>query len=81
MGLNISSSFNDFNISAPKNNLAGLGGFAFAGANNGGQPKTAVNNTNFLSAQTSGIMGDISFVRAEGGRPDRMVGENFKAIA
>ena len=79
MGINNVSS--NFNISAPKNNLTGLGGFAFAGTNNGAKPKTAVGNTNYLSAQTSGIMGDVSFVKAEGGRPDRTVGETFKAIA
>ena len=79
MGFDISS---NFNISAPKNNLAGLGGFAFTGTNNGGQPKPAAVNTNYIaSSQTSGLMGDITHVRAEAGRPDRMVGQMFKAIA
>jgi hypothetical protein len=80
MGINnVASNF--LNISAQKNNLAGLGGFTFAGTNNGAQPKTAVGNTTYLSAQTSGLMGETSFMRAEGGRPDRTVGENLKLIA
>lgn len=78
MGINTLSS--NFNITAPKNNLSGLGGFTFKG-NQSGQTKTPVGNTNYLSAQTSGLMGETSFVRAEGGRPDRMVGENLSLIA
>lgn len=79
MGINTLSS--GFNITAPKNNLSGLGGFTFQGLNQGKQPKTAIGNTNYLSAQTSGLMGETSFVRAEGGRPDRFVGENLSLIA
>jgi len=79
MGFDISS---NFSISAPKNNLAGLGGFAFTGTNNGGKSKSAAGNTNYIaSSQTSGLMGDVSFMRAEAGRPDRTVGQMFKAIA
>lgn len=78
MGINTLSS--NFNITAPKNNLSGLGGFAFKGSSFGGA-KTPEKNTNFLSAQTSGLMGETSFMRAEGGRPDRMVGEKFNTYA
>lgn len=78
MGINTLSS--NLNITAPKNNLSGLGGFAFKG-NFGGQPKASEQNTNYLTAQTSGLMGETSFMRAEGGRPDRLVGEKFSLIA
>lgn len=78
MGINTLSS--NLNITAPKNNLSGLGGFAFKG-NFSEQPKTSGENTNYLSAQTSGLMGETSFMRAEGGRPDRFVGERFSFIA
>lgn len=78
MGINTLSS--NLNITAPKNNLSGLGGFAFKG-NLGGQPKASGENTNYLSAQTSGLMGETSFMRAESGRPERMVGANFNTYA
>ena len=79
MGINnVASNF--LNTAAPKNNTAGLGGFTFKG-NQNGQTKTPVANTDYLNAQTSGLMGDTSFVRAEGGRPDRNIGENLRLIA
>lgn len=70
----------NLNITAPKNNLNGLGRFSFQGGQSG-QTKTPAGNTSYLSAQTSGLMGETSFVRAEGGRPDRFVGENLRLIA
>lgn len=79
MGINTLSS--NLNITAPKNNLTGLSGFTFTGTNNGAKPKASTENTNYLSAQTSGLMGETSFMRAEGGRPDRFVGENLRLIA
>lgn len=79
MGINTLSS--SFNITAPKNNLTGLGGFTFAGTNNGAKPKASAENTNYLSAKTSGLMGETSFMRAESGRPDRFVGEKFNTFA
>ena len=75
MGINTLSS--NLNITAPKNNLSG---FAFKGKF-GGQPKASGENTNYLNAQTSGLMGEASFMRAEGGRPERMVGANFNTYA